>query len=179
MADSADINSRFDNCRLSDLDYIEKSLEDIIDDIGFKTDEQALICKDIISHLERTAAEEINKGNCVQMPFIGALRKNPLKQTLEENRGKFRTMSKHLSKENFKEYTAEVFRTKKEELRHKDYIKTKEKEIRNKYKNKYETYYKILGPAYANMFVKSIMMLRIVEFNQEFEDHMQELYKNE
>lgn len=172
-------NSRFDNCRLNSLDYVEKTSKDIINDANFKTEEQELICQDIISHLERTAVEEINKGNCVQIPFIGCLRKNPLKKTLDENRTKFKAMAKHLSKEDFKEYTAETFREKKKELKRIDYIKFKTKELRNKNKAKYEQYCKVLGPAYANMFIKSIMMMDAVEFNQEFEDRLQELNKYE
>ena len=172
-----DFNSRFDNIRLNDLDYIEKDTKSIISDIEFKTSEQELLCEDIITHLESTAAKEILNDKCVQLPFIGALRKNPLKKTLEDNRAKFKSLSKHLSKEDFKEYTKEVFANKKKELRKADYEKAKFKEIRNKYKSKYETYYKILGAAYANFFIKSIMMMEIIEFNQEFEDRMQELYK--
>ena len=38
-------NSRFDNCRLNNLDYIEKTSKDIIDDANFKTEEQELICQ--------------------------------------------------------------------------------------------------------------------------------------
>ena len=169
--------SQIDNIRFSDLEYIEKDYKAIISDIGFDSEDKELLCEDIILHLETTAAEEILKGNCVQIPFVGCLRKSPLKKHFDENINKIRTMSKHLSKENFKEFAASIIQDKKDELRKQDYLKAKIKEIKNKNKKKYETYYKLLGPAYANMFISSIMMMRIVEFDEEFEEVYQNLRK--
>ncbi len=56
------------------------------------------------------------------------------------------------------------------ELRKEDYIKAKYREIKNKYKRKYELFYTQIGPAYANMFIKSVMMFDIVHFDEEFEE---------
>lgn len=171
-----DWNKRFDNIRLAKLDYEEKTIEDILTDLNFDNEDDLLLCKDIIINLESTAVEEINNGNCVQLPYIGSIRKNPLKQVLEQNKTKFKIASKSLSKEGFKEYCADTFRKSKEENRLKDYHKSKIKEARNKYKKQYESYYVNIGKAYAELFLLTRINLRPIEFNQEFEDKYQELY---
>lgn len=170
MADTADTNKIFDNIRLADLDYIEKDITSIISEIKFEKEDDDLLCKDIILHLENTAAEEIKNDKCVQLPFIGSIRKNPLRKVLDSNREAFKLARKQLEKDDFKAYCAEVFKDKKDELRLEDYRKAKVKEIRNKYKTKYEQYFTHLGPAYANMFCNAILMMRMVEFDEEFEE---------
>ena len=175
MAKTTDWNKRFDNIRLADLDYIEKDINDILEDINFNNIDDELICKDIITHLETTAAEEIKNDKCVQLPFIGSIRKNPLRKVLDDNRTAFKLVAKNLSKEDAKAHYASVFQEKKNELRLEDYRKAKLKEVRNKNKTKYEQYYTHLGPAYANMYLNAILMMRMVEFNQDFEDRIREL----
>lgn len=175
MAETTDWNKRFDNIRLADLDYVEKDINDILEDIEFDNIDDELICKDIITHLETTAAEEIKNDKCVQLPFIGSIRKNPLRKVLDENRTAFKLVAKNFSKEDAKAHYASVFQEKKNELRLEDYKKAKLKEVRNRNKTKYEQLYTHLGPAYANMYLNAILMMRMVEFNQDFEDKIREL----
>lgn len=175
MAETTDWNKRFDNIRLADLDYVEKDINDILEDIEFDNIDDELICKDIITHLETTAAEEIKNDKCVQLPFIGSIRKNPLRKVLDENRTAFKLVAKNFSKEDAKAHYASVFQEKKNELRLEDYKKAKLKEVRNRNKTKYEQLYTHLGPAYANMYLNAILMMRMVEFDQDFEDKIREL----
>lgn len=175
MTETTDWNKRFDNIRLADLDYVEKDINDILEDIEFDNIDDELICKDIITHLETTAAEEIKNDKCVQLPFIGSIRKNPLRKVLDENRTAFKLVAKNFSKEDAKAHYASVFQEKKNELRLEDYKKAKLKEVRNRNKTKYEQLYTHLGPAYANMYLNAILMMRMVEFNQDFEDKIREL----
>lgn len=175
MAETTDWNKRFDNIRLADLDYVEKNINDILEDIEFDNIDDELICKDIITHLETTAAEEIKNDKCVQLPFIGSIRKNPLRKVLDENRTAFKLVAKNFSKEDAKAHYASVFQEKKNELRLEDYKKAKLKEVRNRNKTKYEQLYTHLGPAYANMYLNAILMMRMVEFDQDFEDKIREL----
>ena len=60
-----------------------------------------------------------------------------------------------------------------------DYKKAKFKELRRKYKKRYEQLFTNIGPAYANMFILSRMSFKAVEFNEEFEEIYQKLNKNE
>lgn len=176
MAETIDWNKRFETIQVADLEYVEKSTNDILDDIGFESEIDRLLCKDIVQHLENTAAEEILNNKCIQIPFIGCLRKNPLKQVLEDNRKNFRIIAQNYSKEERKEKYAEVFRNKKAELRKEDYYKARIKKLRRKYKTKYEQYFTHVGPAYAEMFIASRLNFSMVEFNKELEDKLQELY---
>ena len=175
MADTADWNKRFDNIRLADIEYIEKNTNDILDSIDFADETERLLCKDIIQHLEQTTADEVKNGKCVQIPFIGSIRKNPMKQVLEDNRANFRQIAKNNTKEEAKKQFAFVFKQQKDELRREDYYKAKLKEVRNRHKDKYERYYKLIGPAYANMFLVSRLHYTPVEFDKELEDKLQEL----
>ena len=175
MDNTVDWNKRFDNIRLAEIEYVKKSMNDILDDIDFIDDNERLLCKDIIQHLEQTTADEVNNGKCVQIPFIGSIRKNPMKKVLEDNRANFREIAKNNTKEEAKKQYALVFKQKKDELRKEDYYKAKIKEIRNRNKDKYEKYYKLIGPAYANMFLVSRLHFTPVEFDKELEDKLQEL----
>ena len=168
-------NKIFDNIRRADIEYDEKDINDIIFELAYTKEEEELLCKDIILHLETTAAEELQKDKCVQLPYIGSLRKSPIKKCLEENRVNFRIASKSLNKEDYTQHCSDVFRAKKAELRREDYVKAKRSELKKKHKAKYEQYYKLLGPAYANMYIESILMLDVVPYNQEFEDRLKEL----
>lgn len=172
--DKTDWNKRFDNIRFADLEFVEKELDDVIEEMNV-SDEEALLMKDIIIHLETTAAQEIKNDKCVQLPYIGSIRKNPLRKTLDENRTAFKISSKILTKEQFKEHAASVFKSRKDELRLEDYKKAKIREIKNRNKAKYEKYFIELGPAYANMYLNAILLMRMVEYDDEFEQHMKTL----
>ena len=179
MAKTTDWNKRFDNIRLNKLEYEEVDINDILNDIHFETEDDKLLMKDIISNLESVVAEEIKNGKCVQIPYIGSLRKNPLKETLEKNRTNFRIAAKALSKEGFKEHCSLVFKKKKDELRIQDYEKAKLKQIRKRNQKAFEQLYIDIGPAYANMYIFSKTLMKAVDFNEEFEDKIQELNRNE
>lgn len=179
MAKTTDWNKRFDNIKLNKLEYEEVDIDNVLKDIHFETEDDKLLMKDIISNLESVVAEEIKNGKCVQIPYIGSLRKNPLKETLEKNRTNFRIAAKALSKEGFKEHCSLVFKKKKDELRIQDYEKAKLKQIRKRHQKEFEQLYINIGPAYANMYIFSKTLMRAVEFNEEFEDKIQELNRNE
>lgn len=179
MAKLTDWNKRFDNIRLNKLEYEEINIDDILNDIHFEKEDDKLLMKDIISNLEFVIAEEIKNGKCVQIPYIGSLRKNPLKETLEQNRTNFRIAAKSLSKEGFKEHCSLVFKKKKDELRIQDYNKTKLKQMRKRHQKEFEQLYVNIGPAYANMYIFSKTLMKAVDFNEEFENKIQELNRNE
>ena len=179
MDKTTDWNKRFDNIRLNKLEYEEKDINDILSDISFEIEDDKLLMKDVISNLESVVAEEVKNGKCVQIPYIGSVRKNPLKETLEKNRTNFRIAAKSLSKEGFKEHCSLIFKQKKDELRIQDYEKSKVKQIRKRHRKEFERLYVDIGPAYANMYIKSKMMLAPVLFDEEFEERYQELNRNE
>ena len=179
MAKTTDWNKRFDNIRLAKLDYEEKDIKDILNNLYEDDDENKIICEDIIKNLESTAVKEINNNKCVQLPFIGSIRKNPLRNVVDKHRTNFKIAFKSLSKEGFKEHCAEVIKREQDNLKLEDYKKAKFKELRRKYKKRYEQLFTNIGPAYANMFILSRMSFRAVEFNEEFEEIYQKLNKNE
>ena len=69
MAETTDWNKRFDNIRLATLDYEEKDIKDILEDLYEDDDENKIICEDIIKNLESITVKEINNNKCVQLPF--------------------------------------------------------------------------------------------------------------
>ena len=53
------------------------------------------------------------------------------------------------------------------------------KQIRKRHQKEFEKLYVEIGPAYANMYIFSKTLMKAVEFNEEFEDKIQELNRNE
>lgn len=60
-----------------DDDYIliYKDINNILDDIGFQSDDR-ILCKSIIESLEKEASINIRKDKCVAIPHIGTIQKN-------------------------------------------------------------------------------------------------------
>ena len=53
------------------------------------------------------------------------------------------------------------------------------KQIRKRHQKEFEQLYIDIGPAYANMYIFSKTLMKAVDFNEEFEDKIQELNRNE
>lgn len=52
-----------------------KDVDNILDDIDFVDDDDRILCKTIINSLEKEAAAQLLAGKCVQLPYIGIIRR--------------------------------------------------------------------------------------------------------
>jgi hypothetical protein len=107
-----------DNIYDSDLnnELEVNTMKDIINSIGFKSEEDKLMCEVIITNLEKYAAENIKQSKTVNIPYIGCIRKSPLREAIVSRRFDFKKARLSMSKEEYKDYVRQsIDELKKEE----------------------------------------------------------------
>lgn len=112
-----------DNIYDSDLnnELEVNTMKDIINSIGFKSEEDKLMCEVIITNLEKYAAENIKQSKTVNIPYIGCIRKSPLREAIVSRRFDFKKARLSMSKEEYKDYVRQsIDKLKKEERRKND-----------------------------------------------------------
>lgn len=149
---------------------ISKTSSDIIQGMKFDTEEDELLCESIIDSLEKCISDGLKEDKIVQLPFLGSLRKSPLKKEVRKNYTNFKIARKYMSKEDYKAHVKAVVNDAKEKIAKDDYLKLRIKRIKSKNKKKYESFYLKIGKAYAELFIYSILLLKEVPFNQEIQD---------
>lgn len=169
------VNSRLIN-ELSDEDIlIYKTIEDIINDIDYKDPQDAIVCKDIITHLEKNIAVELKNKKAVSLPYVGVLRDNPVIRAMQRHRLELKLARKQMDKDNYVEYAKEVFRSERrkinDEIKEKRYVQ----KFKRNNKKKYMQLLLTLGKTYADTYMYALSLLKEVEFNQEVQDHYDEL----
>ena len=148
---------------------LTKNANDILDDMNLSEDNR-LLYKSIISSLETNVAEHIKKGDIVNIPNVGRIRKNPIQQAMVKHYDELRTARRYMNKEEYKNYAREIV----VDAKNKDTILQSNKKIIRKLKSKhngtYDYYAKHFGIVYANLYIKSILWLKEVPFIQEVQD---------
>jgi len=126
---------------------------------------EKLIYESIINGIEETASETVQANKIAQLPAIGCIRKDPVKQVIKDNHSIFKLARKHLTSEEYNKYTKEIVidaRIKQEkEDKRKAYIRR----VKSINKVKYDRLYKNLGRSYADMFIYSILCYKEVPYN--------------
>lgn len=109
-----------DNIYDSDLnnELEVNTMKDIINSIGFKSEEDKLMCEVIITNLEKYAAENIKQSKTVNIPYIGCIRKSPLREAIVSRKFDFKKARLSMSREEYKDYVRQsIDKLKKEERR--------------------------------------------------------------
>lgn len=161
----------------ANIDYviISKNKEDILNELDFENEEERYLCDAIITNLEKSASDTIRNMKVAQIPYIGCLRINPVKRKLGEAKLHLSSIRKSLTKEQYKEHVRSYVIDLKEQQAEADRIKLAITRIRRNNKKKYDTLFKRLGRAYAEMFIYSIYILEEVPFDAEWEEQYQSL----
>lgn len=157
------------------LDLIVKTKSDILEELNFKTDDDKFLCESIIDNLESTVFNNVRDGLTVSIPYIGTLRKNPIRELINDNKQHLSNVRKCLSKEEYKSYMREYITDAKIKQKAKDRLKYILKQIRSKNKNKYEKYYSTFGRAYAELYLNAIYWMKEIPFDAEVEEMFQKL----
>ena len=155
-----------------------KGFKEIIGEMEFETDDDALLCESIITSLERYAAQKIKEEKIVQLPIIGVLRKNPIKKVLKESRSELKMLRKTNDKETYKNIIREKVYNAKMELKKLDEEKVHLTKLKSIYKKEYETFAKTIGTAFADMFIYSKTLFKYVPFDREVQRMYDELKDN-
>lgn len=166
-----------ENINEADIDYviISKNKEDILNELDFENEEERYLCDAIITNLEKSASDTIRNMKVAQIPYIGCLRINPVKRELREAKLHLSSVRKSLTKEQYKEHVRSYVIDLKEQQAEADRIKLAITRIRRNNKKKYDTLFKRLGKAYAEMFIYSIYILEEIPFDAEWEEQYQSL----
>lgn len=155
-----------------------KTNKDILSEITFDNEDDALICESIIKSLESYAAKKINENKAVQLPYIGVVRKNPIKCSLQKQKNELKLLRKTTDKENYKQIVKEkIYNIKKEQ----EDIKNNNirlNKIKVTYKKEYEKYCKTIGVAFADAFILSKTLFEYIPFDKEVQRMYDELNKS-
>lgn len=166
-----------ENINEADIDYviISKNKEDILNELDFENEEERYLCDAIITNLEKSVSDTIRNMKVAQIPYIGCLRINPVKRKFRDAKLHLSSVRKSLTKEQYKEHVRSYIIDLKEQQAEADRIKLEITRIRRNNKKKYDTLFKRLGKAYAEMFIYSIYILEEIPFDAEWEEQYQSL----
>lgn len=161
------------NINDADIEYtiIVKRMDDILFEVTDDTNER-YIYESIIDGIEKYASDNIKDGKIAQLPSIGCVRKNPIRQVVRDNHNNFRLARKSMNASQYKDHVREVIIDAKQIQAKLERDKLILKRIRSKNKKRYDKLYITLGKAYAEMYIQSILYLREVPFDKEVQDHL-------
>lgn len=162
------------NCYSKSYEYpfTEVTAKELIPKVAPGIADEAMMTA-IIHSLEKEASQNIRKMKCVQLPYIGCIRINPVKRKLRDESLSFRAARKNMSKEQYKEHVRAWVNDIKERQRKIDNNKVYMTKIRRNNKDKYEQMCINIGRAYGDMYLYSLTLLSIVEFDEEWERQYQ------
>ena len=170
---------QFNHIFKEELNIINKSIKDIVNDINYKNEDDAILCESIINSLESYAAKKLKEGKCVQLPYLGTLRKHEVKSRFNEQSIELKGLRKSVTSEEYKKIIKDKAKSIILELQEENKNKRIFNEIKRVYKNKYEDYCKTIGQAYADMWIYSKTLFEPIEFNEEVQRQFDEISKNE
>ena len=170
--DTTSINNLND----ADIEYkiIVKGKDDILSELTSNNKER-FIYESIIDNIEKSAADNIKAGKIVQLPAIGCVRKNPTHEIIKKNYDNFRVAKKNMTSEQYKQHVKEIIIHSKQKQEKLNRDKYNVRKIRSRNKEKYDKLYINLGKAYAEMYIYSLLCLREVPFDIEFQQHYDNL----
>lgn len=162
-----------------DVPINKKTHSDIIYDCEFETEEEALICEDIIDSLERFAGANIKEGKTVSLPYIGTLRKSGKRAKIVEMQTDIKIYRQTHTKEEYQDYIRGILEKVQEQYDADDLERMQKIAVKSVAKKTFEKIYKNKGPEEAAAFLNVIYKLKEVKYDQDVEDAYQKLYNEE
>lgn len=163
----------------TDFELIVKDADDILEELEFNTEEDKLLCSSIITSMEKTIANNIKADKCVNIPFIGCMRKNVVTKTIRQNKKNFKLAKTELSKEEYKEHVKCYVRDVIEQQKNNEHERILLKKIKGRCRKKYDILYKTLGKEYAELYIRALSWIKHIPFDQEIQDAYDNLNKKE
>lgn len=156
-----------DDSSIYSFNEVDQSI--ILDELDCD-EEDKLTIKSIIDTIESQIAIHIKKGFIVNIPYIGNIQRSVLKDKLNTHNKELQLARSTMTKEDFKEYYKELRRQLKNEVKQEEHERKTIAKFRNKYKDFYITMAINRGRAYIELYIKSILWLSPIEYNQEIQD---------
>lgn len=151
------------------------SFSDVADNMKFSDDKERIIIRDIIRHLETKAGDTIKNNKTVLIPYIGSLRKSFVKQELRKNFQNLKTARTLMTKDEYKRYAKQTYYDCVDKVTAEDDSKRNKARLTAINRKKYNSIYKSVGEIFANTWIYSLSLIRVIEFNQEVEDLFKQL----
>lgn len=169
------VRNRVINHELDD-DYllIYKDIDNILDDIDFVTEDDRVLCRSIVDSLEKEAAAQLLAGQCVQLPYIGNIRRSPIKMAMISHYKEFKEKRSELSREEYVAYCKGVMKKEKMKIQNMEIHKRKMNVFKKKYLKLWMDKRKQFGDAYANLYLLCYRNWTVVEFDWDVEIAYQE-----
>lgn len=133
----------------------------------------------IVDTTEKFIKESLDNGECVSIPRIGRLRHNLIEKEFRTKLKAAKAIMNTGNKELIKDY---IRSTREETI---DSVNTR-LDKQNKFNKAikanqelYNTLYRTVGKPYARLKIFSMLRMSFIPFNQEDEDHLQQLYQQD
>lgn len=135
-----------------DADYvlIYKDIDTIIEDLPIKDIAEKVLMRSIIDAVERRASAELKAGKNVRIPFICAIRKSKVANTLQKHYKDFKEKRKTLPHDEYRAYVKKVLHEAKEQEIEDDIKRKLLIRMRKNNRKKYDERLKLHGKAYAD-----------------------------
>lgn len=146
---------------------VVKDSSNILNEINFETEDDALIMKSIINSLEKEIVENFKDGKTVSIPYIGCIRKSVFQKRISDRTDEIKENYRTMTPEEYKEYHRKLFKETAIEVQKQNYIKYRFRRIRSINKKKYDELVFVHGIHYADFWIKSIYWLKDVPFDPE------------
>lgn len=159
-----------------DFVMIYKDIDNILDDIDFVTADDKILCRSIIDSLEKEAAAQLLDGQCVQLPYIGNIRRSPIKMAMISHYKEFKQKRSELSKADYLAYCKNVMHMEKRRIQNEEVYKRKMNTFRKKYLKLWMDKRNSMGDAYANLWLLAFKYWSVVEFDWDIEIAYRESY---
>lgn len=163
----------------NDYPIVVNDIEDILDAVSYKSLEDRVMCQSIIESMDKDIEELISTDKVANIPFIGCVRRNPVRKVIVDNFNNLRLAKTQLTKEQYKDHVRCLVNDAKERVREEDLYKRVTRKVRTKNKKKYEYYFLHYGKAYAELYLSAILMMNEVPFDAEVEEAFERLRNNE
>lgn len=164
-----------ESVQIQGFDYpiVSKSINDIISEINFDSEEDKILCKDIVQFVEGNAAAYLLTDRAVLVPFIGTFERMQIMEENKEINAKIFNIKQEQGEQAAREYRTKLYfdfvnerNIKKEQESKFDNIKT-----RNiKY---YSKYAKMYGVETAREIIFAFCRLTPINFDEEIEEQLQ------
>lgn len=141
------------------------TMDTILEELHQSKDDTA-ITKSIILSLEEDIAKGIKDYLVVSLPLVGNVQKDATRTLMKDRWQELQDARKRMTKEEYIQYSKLVRKEIKDELANNYRQRKIIEKFRRKHKKLYDKYVKTRGFGYANLYVKSIIWLHDVIYDE-------------
>ena len=161
-----------------DKPVLTKDCQEVISEMEFESEEDRILCLDIIENLEHHAAEEMKADKAVQIPYIGSFKRNRMYEKIGKHRDEFKLFRSTHNVTEYKEFAGGIVGEIVKELDEIDEKRVEFVRMKQRARKLYQRIYLTKGKDAAHKIIEALLRMKPIPFDQEVEDYWQEIYKN-